>query len=53
MPKAALGGSEGEYRNPARGNEKGGVEDELGWYRRNFLAPPREPTASPLEEELA
>src|SRR5262249_11811270 len=25
--------------NPARGNEKGGVENELGWYRRNFLVP--------------
>lgn len=26
-----------EYRNPARGNEKGGVEGELGWFRRNWL----------------
>jgi hypothetical protein len=28
-----------EYCNPARGNEKGGVENALGWYRRNFLVP--------------
>jgi transposase InsO family protein len=26
-----------EYCNPARGNEKGGVEGELGWFRRNWL----------------
>ena len=28
-----------EYCNPASGNEKGGVEGELGWFRRNFLVP--------------
>jgi transposase len=28
-------GFESSYCNPARGNEKGGVEGELGWYRRN------------------
>jgi transposase len=32
-------GFQSEYCNPARGNEKGGVEGELGWYRRNFLVP--------------
>jgi transposase len=28
-----------QYCNPARGNEKGGVEGELGWFRRNWLVP--------------
>ena len=32
-------GFQSEYCNPARGNEKGGVENELGWYRRNYLVP--------------
>lgn len=32
-------GFRSEYCTPARGNEKGGVEGELGWYRRNFLVP--------------
>ena len=32
-------GFRSEYCNPARGNEKGGVESELGWHRRNFLVP--------------
>jgi len=32
-------GFRSEYCTPARGNEKGGVENELGWYRRNFLVP--------------
>ena len=32
-------GFQSEYCNPARGNEKGGVEGELGWYRRNWLVP--------------
>src|ERR1035441_2092456 len=27
------------YCNVARGNEKGGVEGEGGWYRRNWLVP--------------
>ena len=31
-----------EYCNPARGNEKGGVESEVGWFRRNWLVPVRE-----------
>ena len=32
-------GFRSEYCTPGRGNEKGGVEGELGWYRRNFLVP--------------
>lgn len=32
-------GYQSEYCNPAKGNEKGGVEGELGWFRRNFLVP--------------
>ena len=40
-------GFQSEYCNPASGNEKGGVEGELGWYRRNWLVPV--PEASDLE----
>jgi len=32
-------GFESEFCNPARGNEKGGVEGEGGWFRRNHLVP--------------
>jgi transposase len=32
-------GFRSEYCRPARGNEKGGVEMELGWFRRNWLVP--------------
>ena len=32
-------GFQSEYCNPASGNEKGGVEGELGWFRRNCLTP--------------
>jgi transposase len=32
-------GFQAEYCNPGRGNEKGGVEGELGWFRRNWLVP--------------
>lgn len=32
-------GFRSEYCTPGRGNEKGGVEEGLGWYRRNFLVP--------------
>jgi transposase len=41
-------GYQSEYCNPASGNEKGGVEGELGWFRRNWLVPV--PEASVLEE---
>ena len=40
-------GFQSEYCNPASGNEKGGVEGELGWYRRNWLVPV--PEADDLE----
>lgn len=32
-------GFQTDYCNPARGNEKGGVEGELGYFRRNYLVP--------------
>ena len=32
-------GFQGEFCNPARGNEKGGVEEEGGYFRRNHLVP--------------
>ncbi|MGH9641953.1 MAG: IS21 family transposase [Terriglobales bacterium] len=32
-------GFQSQYCNPARGHEKGGVEGELGWFRRNCLVP--------------
>jgi hypothetical protein len=32
-----------EYCNPASGNEKGGVEGEVGRYGRNWLVPVPEP----------
>jgi transposase len=41
-------GFQSEYCNPASGNEKGGVEGEVGRYRRNWLVPV--PDASDLAE---
>ena len=41
-------GFRSEYCTPGRGNEKGGVEEGLGWYRRNFLVPV--PEAGDLEK---
>lgn len=32
-------GFETQFCNPARGNEKGGVEGEVGYFRRNHLVP--------------
>lgn len=32
-------GFQSEYCNPASGHEKGGVEGEAGWFRRNCLVP--------------
>lgn len=32
-------GFESEFCNPSRGNEKGGVEGEVGYFRRNHLTP--------------
>jgi Mu transposase, C-terminal domain len=41
-------GFQTEFCNPARGNEKGGVEGEVGYFRRNHLVPV--PQAQNLEE---
>jgi transposase len=41
-------GFQTEFCNPARGNEKGGVEGEVGYFRRNHLVPV--PQAKNLEE---
>ncbi len=46
-------GISSEYCNPAKGNEKGGVEGELGWYRRNCLTPvPEAENLAALNEHL-
>jgi transposase len=46
-------GYQSEYCNPAKGNEKGGVEGELGWFRRNFLVPvPEAKDLAGLNEQL-
>jgi transposase len=41
-------GFQTEFCNPARGNEKGGVEGEVGYFRRNHLVPV--PSVASLEE---
>jgi transposase len=41
-------GFESDFCNPARGNEKGGVEGEQGYFRRNHLVPL--PEAGDLEQ---
>jgi hypothetical protein len=46
-------GFQSEYCNPAKGNEKGGVEGELGWYRRNCLTPvPEADNLAALNEHM-
>lgn len=46
-------GFQSQYCNPAKGNEKGGVEGELGWYRRNCLTPvPEAESLTELNELL-
>jgi transposase len=46
-------GYKSEYCNPAKGNEKGGVEGELGWYRRNCLVPvPEAKDLATLNEQV-
>jgi len=46
-------GFRSEYCNPAKGNEKGGVEGELGWFRRNCLTPvPEAVDLAELNEKL-
>ena len=37
-------GYKSEYCTPASGHEKGGVEGELGWFRRDWLVPVPEAT---------
>ncbi len=42
-----------EYCNPASGHEKGGVEGELGWFRRNCLVPvPEAPNLAAFNDDL-
>jgi transposase len=46
-------GYKSECCNPAKGNEKGGVEGELGWYRRNCLVPvPEAKDLAALNEQV-
>ena len=46
-------GYQSEYCNPAKGNEKGGVEGELGWFRRNCLVPvPEAKDLASLNEQV-
>jgi transposase len=44
---------EASFCNPARGNEKGGVEGEVGYFRRNHLVPvPQAQNLSQLNDAL-
>ncbi len=46
-------GFEAQFCNPARGNEKGGVEGEVGYFRRNHLVPvPKVKDLAELNEYL-
>jgi len=46
-------GFQSEFCNPARGNEKGGVEGEVGYFRRNHLVPvPRVESLDELNQLL-
>lgn len=46
-------GFQTEFCNPARGNEKGGVEGEVGYFRRNHLVPiPQVASLEELNEHL-
>jgi len=46
-------GFQTDFCNPARGNEKGGVEGEVGYFRRNHLVPiPRVKDLAELNEHL-
>jgi transposase len=46
-------GFEAEFCNPARANEKGGVEGEAGYFRRNHLVPvPRVESLDELNQRL-
>lgn len=48
-------GFDAEFCNPASGNEKGSVENAVGWVRRNFFSPLRmfDGNYEALNEELA
>jgi hypothetical protein len=47
-------GYRAEFRNPAEGHEKGGVEGENGWFRRNVLVPvPKAKDLAQFNEWLA
>lgn len=44
---------EAQFCNPAKGNEKGGVEGEVGYFRRNHLVPvPQAKDFADLNEQL-
>jgi transposase len=46
-------GFQAEFCNPARGNEKGGVEGEAGYFRRNHLVPlPKARDLAELNQQL-
>ena len=46
-------GFQSEFCNPGRGNEKGGVEGEVGYFRRNHLVPvPRVESLDELNQVL-
>lgn len=46
-------GFQSDFCNPARGNEKGGVEGEVGYFRRNHLVPlPRVQSLDELNQLL-
>ena len=46
-------GYEAVFCNPGRGNEKGGVEGEVGYFRRNYLVPvPQVGSAGELDSYL-
>jgi hypothetical protein len=46
-------GFQTEFCNPGRGNEKGGVEGEVGYFRRNHLVPiPQAKNLEELNEQL-
>lgn len=46
-------GFQSSYCTPGQGHEKGGVEGELGWFRRNYLTPvPEAENLGSLNEKL-
>ena len=51
-PAAVWAFDDSDFCNPARGNEKGGVEGEQGYFRRNHLVPLPEGHAQVKEGEV-